>query len=342
MRLYFLTLLLFCFAILPTNMAIAAAPDIAPQPCDARYWEQMSSRAWMEAQREIMQNQNLIFKPDSVLEYVCFDQFANIAAHQGGQIFTHTTYFGNEIIRRGSNEAMEVAIMNVVTGALNQYVQRSFGHDFLGGRATHMSIQDKDSQFRPPTQPVGYTCDVMKNVWQTAKCANYIDSSIFEGTDGFYPFKTLRAHNGGQNIAGYDDIQETRLFPSSLSCRSSSVGARGNSVQSFGPAGTWNQQISQSENDGLYPYQIPLQQIFQEVGDKLEPGKCGQPAIKTGIMIYPSNGQPYEDGICTNPGCIFNRTGYCIAPATNTGTDSSITTQPPVDPVTGAGSAGGG
>lgn len=317
MRLYFLTLLLFCLAFLGAGQAHAAAPDIAPQPCDARYWEQMSSRAWMEAQREIMQNQNLIFKPDSVLEYVCFDQFANIAAHQGGQIFTHTTYFGNMIIPRGSNEAMEVAIMNVVTNALNQYVNRSFGHDFLGGRATHMSIQDKDSQFRPPTQPVGYTCDVMKNVWNAAKCSNYIDSNVFKNTDGFYPFETLQGHNGSPPVLGYNSstINDTRRFPSQCGATQNNPAGHANTSTSntFGPQGSWNDQIALSSNDGLYPYQEPLQEIFQEVGDKLEPGKCGQPAIKTGIMIYPRNGQPYEDGVCTNPGCRFDRTGVCVS-----------------------------
>ena len=48
------------------------AAEIAPQSCDSNYWRQLSSRAWLEAEREIMQNQNLIFKPDSVLQYTCF------------------------------------------------------------------------------------------------------------------------------------------------------------------------------------------------------------------------------------------------------------------------------
>ena len=312
MRLYFLTLLLFCFAILPTSMAIAAAPDIAPQPCDARYWEQMSSRAWMEAQREIMQNQNLIFKPDSVLEYACFDQFASVAAWAGGQIFTHTTYFGNMIIPRGTNESMEVAITNVVTNALNQYVNQSFGHDFLGGRAGSMNITDKDSQLVPAVDRVGYTCNVMKNVWQTAKCANFIDNEDFE-TDGFHPFETLQGHNGGPPVAGYDDIQETRAFPQMCGV---AAGPGGSTIGDFGPAGTWLTQTRRANNTNLYPYQEPLQEIFSDVFDKTAPlgtskgdgtaVTCSAP-IATGMTINPSFGGPYLDGVCTNPGCMYVR-----------------------------------
>ena len=38
-------------------------------PCDPDYYESLEARAWLEAQREITQNQNLIYKPDSALEY---------------------------------------------------------------------------------------------------------------------------------------------------------------------------------------------------------------------------------------------------------------------------------
>lgn len=293
-----------------------AAPDIAPQPCDTEYWKQMSSRAWMEAQREIMQNQNLIFKPDSVLEYTCFDQFASVAAWEAGDIFTHTEYFGNMIIPRKSNEAMEVAITKVISNALNQYISQSFGHDYLGGRAAHMSIADKDSQIQPATTRVGYTCDVMKNVWQAAKCSNFIDNKKFENTDGFYPFETLKGHNGSPPVVGYNSnqIQETRLFPRVCGAQTNTPGGMQTTTGNFGPQGSWGDQIALAENQGeLYPYQTPINNVFTDVGERLEPGNCGQPAIMTGVMIYPDNGEPYEDGICTNPGCRFEKSGTCVS-----------------------------
>ncbi|MGH1377552.1 MAG: hypothetical protein ACRBB3_01905 [Alphaproteobacteria bacterium] len=43
--------------------------------CDPEFWDVLKDRAWMEAQRELTQNQNLIPRPDSVLEMTCFDSF---------------------------------------------------------------------------------------------------------------------------------------------------------------------------------------------------------------------------------------------------------------------------
>ncbi len=43
--------------------------------CDPEFWDVLKDRAWMEAQREVTQNQNLIPRPDSVLEMTCFDSF---------------------------------------------------------------------------------------------------------------------------------------------------------------------------------------------------------------------------------------------------------------------------
>ena len=305
---------------MPLSVAQAAtaatAPDIASQPCDTQYWKQMSARAWMEAEREIMQNKNLIFKPDSVLEYVCFDQFVNIAAFEGGDIFTHTKYFGQEIIKRASNEALHKSLNNVVYASLIKYINNSFGHDFLGGRAGGMSITNKDSQFQAPSGPSGYTCKTMKHVWKAAKCSNFVDNANFENTDGFYPFATIKGHNGTPDVAGYDDIQEVRQWPSSCGAE-----------PSFGPAGSWQQQINLASNmkggggDKLYKFKEPLAAIYEEVGDKLEPGNCNvNTPIKTGIKVIVNDKESYDDAVCTNPGCVYNKTGNCIkVPVTGSG-----------------------
>ncbi|PCK00386.1 MAG: hypothetical protein COA45_00980 [Zetaproteobacteria bacterium] len=43
--------------------------------CDPEFMDVLNDRAWMAAQREVTQNQNLIPRPDSVLEITCFDSF---------------------------------------------------------------------------------------------------------------------------------------------------------------------------------------------------------------------------------------------------------------------------
>lgn len=36
--------------------SLKASAEIAEQPCSTQFWKQMSARAWMEAEREIMMN----------------------------------------------------------------------------------------------------------------------------------------------------------------------------------------------------------------------------------------------------------------------------------------------
>ncbi len=58
--------------------------------CDGNFMNQIYSRAWLEGSREVIMSEQLIHKPDSVLEYTCFDQFVNIAAHNAGEAFSES------------------------------------------------------------------------------------------------------------------------------------------------------------------------------------------------------------------------------------------------------------
>lgn len=72
--------LVFLIAILlPVEGYSASVPLILPtasppETCEEDVWDIIKSRAEMEANREITQNQNLISKPDSVLMLTCFDR----------------------------------------------------------------------------------------------------------------------------------------------------------------------------------------------------------------------------------------------------------------------------
>jgi hypothetical protein len=316
--------LVVMLALLIGNMPLvktskAAEVDIAEQPCDTQYWKQMSARAWMEAEREIMMNQNLIFKPDSVLEYTCFDRMARLTAHKGGDTFTHTTYFGQPIIQKTDEQGLPKSINKVVYAVLEPYIQGNYSHDFLGGRAQRLSIDNKDSQIEPPLNPLDgdYVCNYMANVWKAAKCANFVDNAAFEQTDGFYPFEGIKGHNGTPDVKGYDEIQETRIWPTNLSCApQAGPGGGQNVAQDMGPAGSWEAQIRLSANIAgggeLYPFKEPLKEVYQDVFKRIAPqGEEGvdcsdQPPIATGITVYDGSSN-YKDGVCTNPGCAYVR-----------------------------------
>lgn len=302
------------------NPFIASA-QIAEQPCDTQFWRQMSARAWMEAEREIMQNQNLIFKPDSVLEYTCFDQFVGINAWDGGDIFVHTTYFGSPIISRGQPTGLEYAMTKVVSEALQEYKTENFNDAYLGGRAEYLGSNVKNSDFKYFSSRISeYTCDVMANVWRTSKCKNFIDNSQFEKTDGFYPFDDIVGYDGAPNVYGYSNAAEVgdpRQWPESMACGpQSTTTPTGTNVtigQPFGSGGSWEDQIAAAKNinDNLYPSKTPLGLIYKDVYDLTAPGACADP-ILTGVTVIAGDGSTYPDGVCTNPGCSYSRSGTCI------------------------------
>ncbi len=293
-----LTLACILFSMNP----LIASAQIAEQPCDTQFWRQMSARAWMEAEREIMQNQNLIFKPDSVLEYTCFDQFVGINAWDGGDIFVHTTYFGSPIISRGQPTGLEYAMTKVVSEALQEYKTENFNDAYLGGRAEYLGSNVKNSDFKYFSSRISeYTCDVMANVWRTSKCKNFIDNSQFEKTDGFYPFDDIVGYDGAETVFGYSNVEEvgdTRQWPQSMACE---------------PTVDWEGKIQDAKNinDNLYPSKTPLGLIYKDVYDLTAPGACADP-ILTGVTVIAGDGSTYPDGVCTNPGCSYSRSGTCI------------------------------
>lgn len=135
---------------------------IADSSCDCSYWESLESRAWLEAEREISQNQNLIFKPDSVLQYTCFSGQLDITAGPIARLFSDQALG----VSRGG--AMRAALGASVRAALTAYVTANFNHNSLGGRGGQSGL-----------------CMVMGAVWQEAKCYNFMTRAA----DGFLMFE---------------------------------------------------------------------------------------------------------------------------------------------------------
>lgn len=284
----------------------------APQTCDPQYWESMSSRAWMEAQREISQNKNLIYKPDSVLEYVCFDSFMQHAAQHVGDVFTHTTYFNGQMIipRDDERYSLEQTLTKVVTNSYKTYIESNFGHKFLGERSAHLGRHAAADRTLGDASAMGeYKCTLMANIWTQAKCENFIDNEKFEG-DGFFPFDDLKPGPGGNvEIKGYKNRTDPRIFPAA--CQ---IAQPDNSANHA----TWDAAIlrATNKNDDRYPFSEPLKAVYDEIRPKLEPGTCSiNRAILTGVTVITDAGnkQGHPDGICSNPGCSFQKDGTCAA-----------------------------
>lgn len=314
-----IVLLLSGFFILTSDEKGACAnATIAQQTCDTQVWRAMESRARIETEREIMQNQNLIFKADSILSYTCFDSFAAHAAQNVGPLFTHTTYFnGNQVIQWGSPNGMDYALDRVVVGSMDPYIRSNFGHSYLGGRGQYVGLESPVTN-RVPSRGATYDCSVMSEIWRVAKCLNFIHTQDFATTDGFFPFIDI-VGIGEENVIGYanSEIGDTREFPTA--CTGQPVSG-----------GTWAEVYRQSRNErnfgdmsALYPYSVPLRQTFEAVRLLVQPAECG-PALPTGVTVIPGVGladQSYPDAICTNPGCSYRRNGRALG--------TCVTTPPP-------------
>lgn len=297
----------------PKNTACAGATGggasvpIASQTCDTQVWKTMESRARLETEREIMQNQNLIFKADSILNYTCFDSFAAHAAQNIGPLFTHTTYFNNtQIIAWGNPNGMDYALDEVIIKSMDPYIKTNFDHEYLGGRGKYLGLGMPVVNHIPP-QGDQYQCDVMAQVWKIAKCLNFVHNQNFSTTDGFYPFINLKGMNGDPDVAGYEDpsINDTRQFPTACTGKPFY-------------ASDWQDMYRQSRNetgfganDRFYQYGTPLRNTYQAVRLLVQPSTAGcGAAIPTGVQVIlgpNAAGSKYMDGVCTNPGCSYKQ-----------------------------------
>ncbi len=150
---------------------------IAGSTCDCNYWQSLESHAWLTAEREVVQNQNLIFKADSVLEYTCFDKFLDVTAGPIARLFSETQQWGMVRPETATDNALQAG----VNAALISYLGANFGHTFLGGRVP--------DDYEPDDVSGGsYFCDRLAVVWQLAKCYNFATRPH----DGFFSFENYR------------------------------------------------------------------------------------------------------------------------------------------------------
>lgn len=179
-RLVFMVLAGLCLLALSGPALAACVSDpgddaIATSSCDCNTWKSLESRGWLEAQREITQNQNLIAKPDSTLEYSCLDTFANVAAGPGADSFSDTTVFG--AVDGRTTISTDQALTSVV-GSSNAAYGSQYDHTFLGGRA------GVDHTLSPVVTGGAYNCQAMRQAWDAARCANFMSHA----QDGFFSF----------------------------------------------------------------------------------------------------------------------------------------------------------
>lgn len=272
----FIALFLCVLALGQTVYAQSAADD----PCDDQYYESLKARAWLEAQREITQNQNLIFKPDSVLEYTCFDLYSAELAQHAIDMFSETTRWGTLL----PSDSMDKALEKLVGTAFRSYLTSNFEesadgpYDLLGGRLNDEQIDYDSSKGGPWKNPIvggTYSCDIMKKVWMQAKCMDLIDD---DEEDGFFTFTE------------YQNDPDKRFLP-----------------ERCDKVTRWQQERDTATEDT--PWTEDDMKTYMEY---LNNGTCGsnnQKPFPTGLVVRNKN-MTYLEKICVQPGCHYKPSGY--------------------------------
>jgi hypothetical protein len=277
------------FSVLTAFYITPAANAAVPATCDPQYWNAMRAKAWMEAQREIAQNQNLIYKADSVLEYSCFDNFLRALASNAITMFSENeSIFGVPVVAITST-SMDNALNRLVASGLSQYVNSAFGHNFLGGRSSF-----NHSPSASITQGAGYTytCSAMANAWNAARCLNFNNQPA---VDDFFDIGTY-------NSTSWDP---RGTIPQNFTCT---------------PPSTWSSNYNLATNNPVtYQEQTVAAQLnFFSTGPANCSGSacCPAPRIPTGIQVrrgQGSNALNYAEFVCVNPGCAYDRaSNSCI------------------------------
>ncbi len=265
------------------DAATVTSSDLSTASCNPTYYESLKSRAWLEAQRRTRQAQNYIRKPDSVLDYSCFPILNNIAALETEQIFSE--YHAGHCFP----DSLDCSLDRLVIDALEPYLQSNFNHTFIGGRTN----VDRDTYDADNVT----MCTVMKDVWQLAKCQNFMPKA---DEDGFLTFEEYVSTDPRQlpepcanpypknNDTPWNDKIEDAFEPSDAS--------------------SWYKELTTTTATANNNFRQWLDTGNAGLG-------CGT-YIATGIWTYSMTSTFYRtakrDGVCTNPACSPNSTFQCV------------------------------
>lgn len=182
--------------------------------CDSDLMNVIYNEAYLQAERQNLVTEAIIRKPDSVLDYSCFDQMVSRGATIAAGVFSETQYWNDRFVPMNTplnstggktqettgeintvnidsvrsvevntfmpDDRMDKAILNVVIESLKRFTSGSFIHNFLGGEIPAAADQ------RPVIHTTAYNCPRMAAIYHWAKCENFNNAE-----DGFFDFEQM-------------------------------------------------------------------------------------------------------------------------------------------------------
>ena len=275
--------------------------------CAVDTWASMVNQSVLQARREMLVNQRVVTKPDSVLAYGCFNMYLE-TAKQADYIFSGTERWANASVPLMNGDtatiavsmgpdSLDYALYTVVFLAHRKYLEANFNHVYLGGTSQGIGLNTA-----VVNNPNDVSCDIMARVWQQAKCRN------FGGIEAFYTFEDLV-------------IFDPRKFPDDMVCTDSGITLEMISIaRNYQHASVEFSKV-QTHLDYMLPggAQGEDSPDSEDADGTNEGGEDGEevicmPPIPTGATVvrnFAPKGQKiadiiqYPDAVCSNAGCSY-------------------------------------
>lgn len=273
--------------------AAASAQEEDLTGCATDTWTAMVNQATLESRRETVMNQTFILKPDSILQYACFETALKAAQDKAGPVFSETDHWEGLTVdisgksrfnpkskqvqtqtSLGSN-SLDMALTAAVRSAMGEYL-KNYDHTMLGGTSGIAATTDD--------------CALMQKVWKAAQCSNFDDPKVF------YKFDEL---------IGADN--DPRKYPSNMKCDETGIKQEAIDIAQ-------NKDFAHAEFSEVDTH---LEYLLSEKG-----GKCAL-TIPTGVIVHRMQArktldgkkghigaiEKFKDAVCPNIGCVYKGSG---------------------------------
>lgn len=298
---------LFAFVItcLPASVLAGAVPPIDSPGCDPDFYDVLEARSWLEGQREVEVASKLILKPDSVLEYSCFNnQVARLGLAANTMFSDFVT--GAPLFPSRPTTAPRPPIGGTIPQPpLNL---GPVGPNPPGAPYTAVSLNNtlgilvNDAEFAFNTGNFGHTyaggtyslpaasaaCNPMQLVWYFIKCLDF-------NINDFLTFSDLA-------------LYDPRIVASSaaISCNDPNRGTRwSNALAAAFPVPSF------PTLPGGIDIINPADSIYNTRMLYRATGCSAAVPIPTGVQVLTGVGSSYSDAVCSVPSCSYDGSGAC-------------------------------
>lgn len=285
MRPLLTVLTVFMVLYAPLSAFAVAVPPIEISPgCDPDFYDAVSARAEMEAEREFEAAGRLLLKPDSVLQYSCFDAQVTALGLAANTMFSDRTTAPLFTIHPttgpnippaipvvlgpngpnppGGDIALDTMLSGLVKVPMASYLSENFNNSFAGGLYS-----------------TGGLCASMGAVWKFLKCQDF-DKDLFIAL---------------KDMPGTDP----RRIPSSLPYACDAAVRKTK----------WDARIARAFPVPATPTALGGIDLAVDYNRSIYTGTCSSATpIPTGVQVA-KGASPYDDAVCSIPGCYYDESG---------------------------------